>query len=197
MTIYNEKTLSVPVPLKWRWTICSTDFFVQSILADRQIHRRVGVYRVGVVSLESPSSVEYQFRKNSFNFAFSEELWRFKFRWTFAWFPLFTFSFIFAEILINFDKKYVKIFKTRVNDLTFKEILKCLIEFLSQKSYIELCKISIITKKHHQICFFSPLWSNLQQVQTKNCSKNLRLICKIMSTFKSKYSLCTEVCYNQ
>ena len=45
----------VPTPLEGEGTIHSNGFFVQSILADRYIHRR----ELRLVSLESLSSVEY------------------------------------------------------------------------------------------------------------------------------------------
>ena len=50
-------------------------FFVQTILADRYIHRR----EVLVVSLKSSSSVEFEIKEILFNFVFFEEISRFKF----------------------------------------------------------------------------------------------------------------------
>ena len=49
-------------------------FFVQSILADRYIHRR----EFRLVSLESLSSVEYGIKNNIFIFDFDREISRFK-----------------------------------------------------------------------------------------------------------------------
>ena len=52
----SEKNLFVPTPLEGGGTIYSTGFFfVQSILADRYIHRS----ELRLVSLESLFSVEY------------------------------------------------------------------------------------------------------------------------------------------
>ena len=51
------------------------DFFVQTILADRYIHRR----ELPLVSLESLSSVEYGVKKNFLVLVFYRELSRFKF----------------------------------------------------------------------------------------------------------------------
>ena len=57
----------VPTPLEGGRTIYSNGvFFVQSILADRYIHRR----ELRLVSLESLSSVEYGIEKIFFNFVF-------------------------------------------------------------------------------------------------------------------------------
>ena len=50
-------------------------FFVQSILADRYIHRR----EMWVVSLKSSSSVEFETKKIFLNFIFFEELSRIEF----------------------------------------------------------------------------------------------------------------------
>ena len=50
-------------------------FFVQTILADRYIHRR----KMRLVSLEGLSSVEYGIKKIFFIFCFYMELSRFKF----------------------------------------------------------------------------------------------------------------------
>ena len=47
--------LIVPTPREGEGTIYSNGFFVQSILADRYIHRR----ELRLISLESLSSVEY------------------------------------------------------------------------------------------------------------------------------------------
>ena len=55
-----DRKLIVPTPLEGGGTIYSNGFFfVQSILADRYIHRR----ELRLVSLESLSSVEYGIKK--------------------------------------------------------------------------------------------------------------------------------------
>ena len=62
-------------PLEEGGTIYSTGiFFVQSILADRYIHRR----ELRLVSLESLSSVEYGVKKIFLIFVFDREISRFK-----------------------------------------------------------------------------------------------------------------------
>ena len=62
-------------PLEGGGTIYSTGFFfVQSILADRYIHRR----ELRLVSLESSSSVEYEIKKIFLIFVFDREISRFK-----------------------------------------------------------------------------------------------------------------------
>ena len=69
--------LIVPTPLEGEGTIYSNGFFfVQSILADRYIHRR----ELRLVSLESLSRVEYGIKKIFLIFIFNRELSRFKFR---------------------------------------------------------------------------------------------------------------------
>ena len=68
-------TLIVPTPLEGGGTIYSTGFFfVQSIFADRYIHRR----ELRLVSLESSSSVEYGIKNIFPIFNFYRELSRFK-----------------------------------------------------------------------------------------------------------------------
>ena len=65
----------VPTPLEGGGTIYSNGFFfVQSILADRYIHRR----EMRLVSLESLSSVEYGIKKVFLIFVFDREISRFK-----------------------------------------------------------------------------------------------------------------------
>ena len=77
-------------------------FFVQTILADRYIHRR----KMRVVSLKSSSSVELEIKKIFLNLVFSEELSRFKVLCEHRKFGmiLFTFSLIFVQIKIFFFK---------------------------------------------------------------------------------------------
>ena len=65
----------VPTPLEGGGTIYSNwVFFVQSILADRYIHRR----EFRLVSLESLSSVEYVIKNFFLIFVFHREISRFK-----------------------------------------------------------------------------------------------------------------------
>ena len=62
-----KNKLLFPTPLEGEGTIYSNGFFfVQSILADRYIHRR----ELRLVSLESLSNVEYGIKKIFFNFRF-------------------------------------------------------------------------------------------------------------------------------
>ena len=56
----------VPIHFSGRGTIYSNGFFVQTILADRYIHRR----ELWVVALESPSSGEYEIEKSFFILVF-------------------------------------------------------------------------------------------------------------------------------
>ena len=71
-----ELVIIVPTPLEGEGTINSNGFFfVQSILADRYIHRR----ELRMVSLESLASVEYGIKKIFLIFGFYRELTRFKF----------------------------------------------------------------------------------------------------------------------
>ena len=71
----NHSLLFVPTPLEGGGTIYSNGFFfVQSILADRYIHRR----EFRLVSLESLSSVEYGIKNYIFIFDFDREISRFK-----------------------------------------------------------------------------------------------------------------------
>ena len=74
--VYAIVWLFVPTPLVGGGTIYSNGFlFVQTILADRYIHRR----ELRLVSLESLSSVEYGIKKIFLIFVFDRELSRFKF----------------------------------------------------------------------------------------------------------------------
>ena len=70
------KLIFVPTPLEGGGEELCTQmgFFVQSILADRYIHRR----ELRLVSLESLSSVEYGFKKIFLIFVFDREISRFK-----------------------------------------------------------------------------------------------------------------------
>ena len=69
------KGVIVPTPLEGGGTIYSNGFFfVQSIFADRYIHRR----ELRLVSLESSSSVEYGIEKIFSIFVFFRELSRFR-----------------------------------------------------------------------------------------------------------------------
>ena len=75
LTSFIYSTLIVPTPLEGGGTIYSNGFFfVQSILADRYIHRR----ELRLVSLESLSSVEYGIKKIFLIFVFDREISRFK-----------------------------------------------------------------------------------------------------------------------
>ena len=72
-------TLLVPTPLEVEGgggggIIYSNGFFVQTILADRYIHRR----ELRLVSLDSLSSVEYVIKKIFLIFVFYNESSRFK-----------------------------------------------------------------------------------------------------------------------
>ena len=68
-------SLIVPTPLEGRGTINSNGFFfVQSILADRYIHRR----ELRLVALESLSGVEYGIKNIFLIFVFGKEISRFK-----------------------------------------------------------------------------------------------------------------------
>ena len=78
--------------LKW-------DFFVETISTDRYIHRT----ELWVVSLKSPSSVEYRTQKIFLNFVFFKELSRFKVWWIIDGFPLFFHTF---RNFINFAKNW-------------------------------------------------------------------------------------------
>ena len=65
----------VMTPLVGGGTIYSNGFFfVQTILVDRYIHRT----EMLVVSLKSSSSVEFEYKKNFWNFVFFDKLSRFK-----------------------------------------------------------------------------------------------------------------------
>ena len=71
----SRRILIVPTPLVGAGTIYSNGFFfVQSILADRYIHRAEKI----VVSLKSSSTVEFEIKKIFLNFVIFEELSRFK-----------------------------------------------------------------------------------------------------------------------
>ena len=75
LTSFIYSTLIVPTPLEGGGTIYSNGFFfVQSILADRYIHRR----ELRLVSLESLSSVEYEIKNIFLIFVFDREISRFK-----------------------------------------------------------------------------------------------------------------------
>ena len=100
------KSIFVPTPLwGWRNYILKWVLFVQSILADRYNSRR----ELWVVSLESPSSVEYGIKKFFSVFASYRQLWRSKILWILDVIQLF--FHIFDQIFINFDQVFVNIAK--------------------------------------------------------------------------------------
>ena len=89
----------VPTPLVREGTIYSNGFFfVQSILADRYIHRR----EIWVVSLKSSFSLEFEIKKIFLNFVFFEGLLRIEVLSEHVIFGMisFTFSVIFLQIMI-------------------------------------------------------------------------------------------------
>ena len=93
-------------------------FFVQSILADRYIHRR----ELWVVSLKSPASVEYGIKK-IFQFSFfTGSYWGLKFCEHLT--VLFTFSVVFAKIWHNF----ANIVQNKLKFLTAEYLLPLEIE---------------------------------------------------------------------
>ena len=141
-------------------------FFVQSILADRYIHRR----ELRLVSLESFSSVEYGISKIFLIFVFYRELSRFKF-WenrVNSGEILFTFSGIFTK-LPNFAK-ICYTFRKCCWFLFVKTKKYCkffLLIFLSKKlaNYFKIKTFSSKTARNKFL--FSPVWLNLQEVQTQ------------------------------
>ena len=83
----------VPTPLVGGGTICSNGvFFVQTILADRCIHRR----EMWVISIKSSPRVKFEIN-NFFNFVFLEEL--FKNSWE---------HWIFGSLLFPFSVYFVR-----------------------------------------------------------------------------------------
>ena len=72
--VFALEAIFVPTHFSGGGIIYSNGFFVQTTLADRYNHRR----ELWVVSLKSPSSVEYGIRKIFFIFIFYGELSRFK-----------------------------------------------------------------------------------------------------------------------
>ena len=105
------------VPLRLRrnklflfYFLYSNEFSVQSIYADRYIHR----WGLWVVSLECPFRMYYIVKKLFLSFIFSTELSRPNALWTFDWFPFFLFSFsahlrnlsplLFLKIILNIIK---------------------------------------------------------------------------------------------
>ena len=82
-------------------------FFVQSIFTDRYIHRR----KLWVVSIKSPSTVNYGIKKIFLNFVFYRELSRLEVLWIVDGNQLFLFTFSgflrkFSSILLKFVNFY-------------------------------------------------------------------------------------------
>ena len=142
-------------------------FFVQSILADRYIHRR----ELRLVSLESSSSVEYGIKK-IFLFSFLTGRYRgLNFRENRV--NSVDFIHLFSDFLTKISPiliKFYEIFhemllilrlKTKYIVGHFKWI------FLSQIPAKNFTKFRLFHQKQHEISFFSPLWLNLQEVHTQ------------------------------
>ena len=115
---FGRTKVIVPTPLEGWGTIYSTGFFfVQSIFTDRYIHRR----ELWVLSLKSPSSVEYGFKKIFLIFVFYRELSRIEVLWKVDGNPLFLFTFSgflskFSSILL----KFVNFYKNNAVGFTFQ-----------------------------------------------------------------------------
>ena len=115
--------LFVPTPLEGGGTIYSTGFFfVQSILADRYIHRR----ELRLVSLESLSTVEYEIKK-IFWLSFLTGRYRcLNFRENRV--NSVDFIHLFSEFLTKISPiliKFNKIFLKNVVDFTVKDKIHC------------------------------------------------------------------------
>ena len=141
-------------------------FFVQTILAGRYIHHR----ELRLVSLESLSSVEYRNKKIFLVFVFYRELSRFKF-WenrVNSGEILFTFCGIFDKNFANFAK--IRYFFRKCRWFLFVKTEKTCRLFLliiCQKLWLNISKLKPIHQKQHEINSFSPVWLNLQEVQTQ------------------------------
>ena len=138
--------------LKW-------GFFVQSIFADRYIHRR----ELRLVSLESSSNVEYGIKKIFLIFVFYRELSRFKLRGLkYSEFTLFYSHF--PKFLPNFSSiliKFLEIFKNKVVDFVLRTNKPCWLfwfNFFGQKLWINISKLSLFHQEQHEISYFSSLW---------------------------------------
>ena len=137
-------------------------FFVQTILADRYIHRR----ELRLVSIESLPSVEYGIKKIFLILVFYRELSRFKllrkkseFSWFYSHFPEFL-----TKISLNL-LKFVEVFKQvlLILFLKTKNIVVYFYLIFFVKNLSKYFKNQIFHQKHHEISFFSPLWLNLQE----------------------------------
>ena len=129
-------------------------FFVQTIFADRYIHRR----ELRLVSLESSSNIEYRSKKISFGFVFYRELSRFKFRRVNS----FVFIHIFRNFCLNFcqfckDLLKFLILVLLILFLKTKSIVDCFDLIFCQKFGLNISKFSLFHQKQHEISFFSPL----------------------------------------
>ena len=132
-------------------------FFVQSILADRYIHRR----ELRLVSLESLSSVEYGVKKIFLIFFLTGRYRGLNLREnkvnSVDFIHLFTeFLTKILPILIKFNK----IFHENVVDFTFKDKIHCRLFsliFLSQIPAKNFTKFRLFHQKQQEISFFSPL----------------------------------------
>ena len=134
-------------------------FFVQSILADRYIHRR----EMWVVSLKSASSVQFKIKKIFLIFVFFEDLSRFKVceHAIFAWFCL-TFSKIFVQIkaLLLFQNyiSHNKLKQFRVANRPIKRlVLVSWRSLLSKKCRIQFESCFFFRKISYLLLFFYSL----------------------------------------
>ena len=147
-------------PLYWGGRNCILNwvFFVQSILADRYVHRR----ELWAVSLKSPSSIKYGIEKIFSIFVFYRELSRFKIFVNIRLF-LFTISVIFAKIwhnfanMIQYKLKYSTVeFFVAVRDR--RALLNCLIEvFLAKIFDKSFKKQTFLIKNGTKQAFWSTL----------------------------------------
>ena len=144
-------------------------FFVQTILADQYNHCR----EIWVISLKSPSSVEYGYRKTFSIFAFYWEISRYKILWILYLIQLHFSHFRYFDLILdNFDKICQKIENCSVIDFISEDrvgLLNCSIRVFMARIY---AKFFNFWHFRDQICFFSPLALKLPQVDTQKLRPN-------------------------
>ena len=161
--LYLYKCTYCSDPLEGGGTIYSNGFFVQSISTDRYNHRT----ELGVVSLKSPSSVEYRIKKIFLNFGFYRELPIVKILRNIDEFPMFLF--LFSGFSLKISSILIKIGKI-VNNSTVNFI------FRDRKSGVDnfhLVFLAKIMDKYFKIQHFSSkIARNCPKVfETIECSK--------------------------
>ena len=161
--------LVVSTPLEVGGTIYSNGFFfVQTIFADRYIHRR----ELRLVSLKSSSSIENGIKKIFFCIVFLQgviEVWTSEKSRV----DSVVFIHIFRNFCLNFNqfcwnlqtisiKSVVDFLKDKKSVVDYFDLVFC------QKIWLSISKFILFHQKQNEISSFSPLWLNLPDVQPQN-----------------------------